>query len=164
MLLAILSVSPRTTFIRLEVSLPKSKLGGTFPRIRQISWSIDISIIIDAFLLHNIQIRLCNFGDVNVFSVFQATILLAFHRRLSLSRKIYPILWRTQLPLHASALLHWRLWLPYQHHSSPCCWSCASTLRGPQQNARSSGLRIDAGRHLFSVGEKNVALSCSFNF
>ena len=31
-------------------------------------------------------------------------------------------------------------------------------------NSRSSGLRIDAGRHLFSEGEKNIALSCSFNF
>ena len=30
-------------------------------------------------------------------------------------------------------------------------------------NFRSSGLRVDAGRHLFSEGEKNVALSCSFN-
>ena len=29
-------------------------------------------------------------------------------------------------------------------------------------NSRSSGLRVDAGRHLFSEGEKNVALSCSF--
>ena len=31
-------------------------------------------------------------------------------------------------------------------------------------NSRSSSLRVDAGRHLFSEGEKNVALSCSFNF
>ena len=31
-------------------------------------------------------------------------------------------------------------------------------------NCRSSGLRVDAGRHLFAEGEKNVALSCSFNF
>ena len=31
-------------------------------------------------------------------------------------------------------------------------------------NCRSSGLRVDAGRHLFSEGEKNVALSCSFNY
>ena len=31
-------------------------------------------------------------------------------------------------------------------------------------NSRSSGLSVDAGRHLFSEGEKNVALSCSFNF
>ena len=31
-------------------------------------------------------------------------------------------------------------------------------------NSRSSGLRVDAGRHLFSEGEKKVALSCSFNF
>ena len=30
-------------------------------------------------------------------------------------------------------------------------------------NSRSSGLWFDAGRHLFSEGEKNVALSCSFN-
>ena len=38
---------------------------------------------------------------------FQATILLACFRGLSLSR-IYPVLWHTLLPLHASALLHWR--------------------------------------------------------
>ena len=31
-------------------------------------------------------------------------------------------------------------------------------------NFRSSSLRFDAGRHLFSEGDKNVALSCSFNF
>ena len=31
-------------------------------------------------------------------------------------------------------------------------------------NSRSSGLRLDAGRHQFSKGEKNFALSCSFNF
>ena len=31
-------------------------------------------------------------------------------------------------------------------------------------NSRSSSLRLDAGKHLFSEGEKNVALSCSFNF
>ena len=30
-------------------------------------------------------------------------------------------------------------------------------------NSRSSGLRFDAGRHLCSESEKNVALSCSFN-
>ena len=31
-------------------------------------------------------------------------------------------------------------------------------------NSRSSGLRFDAGRHLFSEGEKNAALSRSFKF
>ena len=31
-------------------------------------------------------------------------------------------------------------------------------------NSRPPGLRLDAGRHLFSEGEKNVAFSCSFNF
>ena len=30
--------------------------------------------------------------------------------------------------------------------------------------SRSSGLRFDAGRHLFSEGEKNAALLFSFNF
>ena len=30
-------------------------------------------------------------------------------------------------------------------------------------NSLSSGLRVDAGRHLFSEGEKNAALWCSFN-
>ena len=48
--------------------------------------------------------------------------------------------------------------------SSPLCWSCASTLRSPQQILFSSGVRFDAGRHLFSEGEKNAALWCSFNF
>ena len=31
-------------------------------------------------------------------------------------------------------------------------------------NSRSSGLRVDAGRHLFSEGAKNAALFFSFNF
>ena len=31
-------------------------------------------------------------------------------------------------------------------------------------NSRFSGLRVDAGKQLFSEGEKNVALSCFFNF
>ena len=31
-------------------------------------------------------------------------------------------------------------------------------------NSLSSGLRVDAGRHPFSEGEKNVALPCSFEF
>ena len=31
-------------------------------------------------------------------------------------------------------------------------------------NSRSSGFNVDAGRHQFSEGEKNAALSCSFNF
>ena len=35
---------------------------------------------------------------------------------------------------------------------------------GVDNNSLSSGFRVDAGRHLFSEGEKNVALSCSFNF
>ena len=30
-------------------------------------------------------------------------------------------------------------------------------------NSLSSGFNVDAGRHLFSEGEKNAALSCSFN-
>ena len=30
-------------------------------------------------------------------------------------------------------------------------------------NSRSSGLRTDAGKHLFSEGEKNVALFLSYN-
>ena len=31
-------------------------------------------------------------------------------------------------------------------------------------NSLSSSFNVDAGRHQFSEGEKNVALSCSFNF
>ena len=44
-----------------------SKLSETCPRIRQISWSIDIPIIIDAAFLHYIQICLRSSSDVNVF-------------------------------------------------------------------------------------------------
>ena len=44
-----------------------SKLCETCPRNRQISRPIDISIIIDAFLLLDIQIRMRSSGDVNVF-------------------------------------------------------------------------------------------------
>ena len=68
--------------------------------------------------------------------------LLAYPRGLSLSR-ICLILWHTPLPPHAFALLHWLLWLswdstissryPFQHHSSPFCWSCALTHRSRQQ-------------------------------
>ena len=43
-------------------------------------------------------------------NAFRAIRLLAYSRGLSESR-IYPILWRTLLPLHASALLHWLLWV-----------------------------------------------------
>ena len=39
----------------------------TCPRIRQISWLIDIPIIIDAFLLLDIQIRMSSSGYINVF-------------------------------------------------------------------------------------------------
>ena len=38
---------------------------------------------------------------------------------------------------------------------------CASTRRSP---SRSTGKRVDAGRHLFAEGEKNVALLFSLNF
>ena len=45
---------------------PLCKSSETWPRIRQISWPIDIPIIIDASLLHDIQVRTCSSGDVNV--------------------------------------------------------------------------------------------------
>ena len=74
---------------------------------------------------------------------FRAITLLVCFRGLSWSR-ICPILWHTPLPLHAFALLHWRLWrsqdctisskYPFQHHSSHFCWSCALTLRSRQQS------------------------------
>ena len=45
----------------------ESKSSETCPWIRQISWSINVPIIIDAFLLLNIQIRMSSSGYVNVF-------------------------------------------------------------------------------------------------
>ena len=52
---------------------------------------------------------------------------------------------------------------PFQHYSSPFCWSYAMTLRSRQQ-ILSSGFNVDASRHLFSGDEMNVALWCSVNF
>ena len=61
----LVSLSPRTTKILLEVSSKKSNLSETCPRNRQISWPIDVPIIIDATLLLDIQIRMRSSGDVN---------------------------------------------------------------------------------------------------
>ena len=87
--------------------------------------------------------------------------------------KKYPILWRTLWPLHALALLHWLLWLswdctissryPFQHHSSPFLLIICIDAPESTTNSRFWGLRVFAGRHLFSEGEKNVALFFSFN-
>ena len=48
-------------------SVSWSKLSETCPIIRQISWPIDIPIIIDALLLLDIQVCMSSSGDVNVF-------------------------------------------------------------------------------------------------
>ena len=53
---------------------------------------------------------------------------------------------------------------PFQHHSSPFLLIMCIDAPKSTTNSRSSGLRVDAGRHLFSEGEKNVALSCSVHF
>ena len=85
--------------------------------------------------------------------------------------RIYPILWHTPWPLHASALLYWLLWLSkdyttssrYLFQQNSCLVLLIICIDPPESaNSRSSGLRVDAGRHLFSEGEKNVALFISF--
>ena len=53
---------------------------------------------------------------------------------------------------------------PFQHHSSPFLLIICIDAPESTTNSRSSGLRVDAGRHLFSEGEKDVAPSCSCNF
>ena len=53
---------------------------------------------------------------------------------------------------------------PFQQNSSPFCWSYAFDAPESTTNSLSSGLRFDASKHLFSEGEKNVALFFSFNF
>ena len=50
-------ISPRTTCIRLEIFLQIKWLGETCPIIRQISWPIDVPIVVDAAFLFFIQIR-----------------------------------------------------------------------------------------------------------
>ena len=71
-------VSPRTTYIRLEVSLPMEwTLCETCPWIRQISWSIDIPIIVDAAFLHNIQVCLRSVLETSYISVEQGMILFS---------------------------------------------------------------------------------------
>ena len=67
MSLAVLSVSrpgPHKSFGRFIFQW--SKLCETCPRIRQVSRAIDIPVIIDAFLLLDIQIRMSSSGNVNV--------------------------------------------------------------------------------------------------
>ena len=48
---------------------------------------------------------------------------------------------------------------PFQHHSSPLLLIICNDAPESTTNSRSSGLRVGAGKHLFSEGEKNVALS-----
>ena len=57
----------------------QSELGETCPRIRLISWSIDIPVIVDALLLLDIQIRMSSSGYVNV---------LQWNREWFLSRRV----------------------------------------------------------------------------
>ena len=52
----------------------------------------------------------------------------------------------------------------FEHHSSPFLLIMCIDAPESTTNSLSSGWRVDAGKHLFSEGEKNVALSCSFNF
>ena len=66
---------PHKSFRRLFFQ--ESKLCETCPRIRQVSWPIDIPIIIDAFLLLNIQIRTSSSGYVNVFEWKKGMMLLS---------------------------------------------------------------------------------------
>ena len=53
---------------------------------------------------------------------------------------------------------------PFQQNSNPFCKIMCIDAPESTTNSRSSGLRVDAGRHLFSEGEKNGALFFSFNF
>ena len=57
---------PPDTYIRVEVSHLKRKLSERCPRIRQISWPIDVLIIIDTALWLNIEVRMNSSVDVNV--------------------------------------------------------------------------------------------------
>ena len=63
--------------------------------------------------------------------------------------------------IHGAA--SWVMTLKLVLTTGRCFFSGADALESTT-NSRCSGLRVDAGRHLFSEGEKNVALSCSFNF
>ena len=53
---------------------------------------------------------------------------------------------------------------PFQQNSSLFLLIICIDAPESTTNSRSSGLRVDAGRHLFSEGVKNVALFFSFNF
>ena len=72
-------------------------------------------------------------------------------------------------------LLHWRLWLsldftisskyPFQHHSSPFLLIiCIERAGVDNKFPFFSGLRVDAGKHLVSEGEKNTAFIFLFWF
>ena len=101
---------------------------------------------------------------------YRAIILLACSRGLSLS-KIYPILWHTQLPLHAFALHHWRTivglhdFVKVSISTSLKSFLLIMCIDAPESttNSLSSGFKDDARWLLFSGDEKNAAFSCSFN-
>ena len=53
---------------------------------------------------------------------------------------------------------------PFQQNSSPFLLIMCIDAPESTTNSLSSGLRFDAGGHLFSEGEKNVVLCFSFSF
>ena len=94
-------------------------------------------------------------------------------RRLSKSRT-YPILWHALLPLHCVCTSPLAVMTIVGLHDFVKV-SISTSLRSfllnmcidaPESTtiSRSSGFNVDAGKHLFSGDEKNVALWCSFNF
>ena len=74
----------------------------------------------------------------------------------------------TMWPLHASALLHWPIMATVGLHDFVKVsisvefksFLLIMCIDAPESttNARSSGIRFDAGKHLFCEGEKNAAL------
>ena len=66
--------------------------------------------------------------------------------------------------LHFSVGCYDRRWTSRRRHGKSFLLIICIDAPESTTNSRSSSLRVDAGKHQFSEGEKNVALSCSLNF
>ena len=70
---------------------------------------------------------------------------------------------RSKPTVHRCSQSGRRLWVARQIHNHEPNGSATMQQETVHQCQHSSSLRFDAGRHLFSEGKKNVALSCSLN-
>ena len=142
------------------VDKPRTTIGTKFSVLHCIRIPFSMRCGFDHWSIHR-SIRVHR-------KAFPAIELLAYPRGLSVSR-IHPILWHTQLPLHAFALHHWLLWLSLDFSTSSRFPIQRNQILFADHVHRRSGVHNKfsflwfKGRHQFSEGEKNAVLFFSFD-